>query len=758
MSDFLQLAQTLTLALKALQMYTANHPKSRESLAAALTALDRELTGKSSLQFVVTGDKAFVDGQVQDARNTHVATLVRLVSERAVSGFVFEPGITAEELTAFLTGLTTKPARLEEEGGFEMLLNKAGVERIRLSQVRYQEVREGAETPSEGGASTLSPAAPPASDSPEGLISFLREALLSNLGASERSPGTSPEADGDGLGFLRNLKPADLGGLGALGYDLGLGEEMPTPVQMGTLRQVLLGVDPDEQLRLLAGMASLPDRPAGLALGVKALAGEILASAIGTLTRKGHPWGRLRGPLQQLLRSLPQKREVLEAMATHLRDAGPDGQQMESLLRELEWEELSLEGQLLKILEEGHLFLLSLEQRLAFLRELLELRRHDEFLRILDQLIEALQSEFPDLRLKSAQTLFGVARWVQVPGLPLGGEGTLSEALHAHFAWEPDPPIHKWTAEALDALLTTTIQRGELGRSISELRELEGLCAFLDEQYPWRLEALERLRAVLFRPPLMDAALEQAFKLPRDGVVAEVYPYFEFLGDPMARHLVERLADESDRTRRGRIVECLRALNQVAIPPLMEALGSPTWYLVRNALTLLSDLGDAGSLPAIVPLLRHAEPRVRRTAVRTLWKLGGPEAEPHLLARMKDTDGGTLQEILFVLGQLKSENSLPAVMEMAQDKRVVESLRLQALDTLAHIASPKAIGVLQECLRRRSFFGGGESPEVRFAAAKALMALGTGEAEATLRKVVEADPRGEERESLRRILAAGRPS
>jgi HEAT repeat protein len=125
---------------------------------------------------------------------------------------------------------------------------------------------------------------------------------------------------------------------------------------------------------------------------------------------------------------------------------------------------------------------------------------------------------------------------------------------------------------------------------------------------------------------------------------------------------------------------------------------------------------------------------------------------------MKDTDGGTLQEILFVLGQLKSESSLPAVMEMAQDKRVVEALRIQALDTLGHIASPKAMGVLQECLRRRGFFGGGEVPEVRMAAAKALMTLGTEEAKDTLRKVVEADPRGDERESLRRILAVGRPS
>jgi HEAT repeat protein len=125
---------------------------------------------------------------------------------------------------------------------------------------------------------------------------------------------------------------------------------------------------------------------------------------------------------------------------------------------------------------------------------------------------------------------------------------------------------------------------------------------------------------------------------------------------------------------------------------------------------------------------------------------------------MKDTDGETLQEILFALGQLKSETSLPPLLELAQDKRVLEKLRLQALETLGHIGSGKALPVLLECLRRKGFFGGGETPSVRLAAAKALQELGTPEALLALQKAVEAEPRGEEREALRRLLGPGQPS
>jgi HEAT repeat protein len=127
-------------------------------------------------------------------------------------------------------------------------------------------------------------------------------------------------------------------------------------------------------------------------------------------------------------------------------------------------------------------------------------------------------------------------------------------------------------------------------------------------------------------------------------------------------------------------------------------------------------------------------------------------AEPHLLAQMKDTDAETMQEILFALGQLRSEAGMAQVTELAQDKRVVERLRIQALDTLGHIASPKAMPVLLECLRRKGFFGGGEAPAVRLAAAKALAALGTPEAITALKRAADSEPRGEEREFLRRLL------
>ncbi len=823
MKDFPRLAQTMSVALKALQMYTETHPRTEEAAAIAHATLGLWFSEHAKLQFVVTGTKVFVDGELQETRSPHVTGLAKLVAERGISGFTFEPGVSPAEYLVFLAGLGTRPQLLDEQGGFEALLRNAGVLHIKVAQTRYQEISEGDQGGSGDQAPALNPAAPAQSAMSAGdLVKFLREALMLSItqGASAagteagqtpgvgsgtgggrgsdagegadrgrgRGGGQGAEAGGgidsaakgstggpdsqnssgsqSGVGGqgsaggqgdqgpspLPGFGPADLSGLGPVGRELGLGEGMPSPPRMGVLRQILMDLPPAIQLSLLASLATLPDHPAGLSLGIRALAGEVLASATSQALSEGISWTQLQGPIKDVLRHFQERASLVRALSARLRTSGQDASQAELILRLMEWEEMSLEAKLVKVLEEGFFFELTLEERLALLRELLDLRRFDEFQRIQEVLVETLQSEQPGQRLKATQTLAGLAHWVEDPGLPPGAEAGLLEALRAHFAWEPESQVLRGTTQALESLLTALVHRGELHAIISEVQGLNSLCAFMNAEQLWRKEALGQLCAALIRPDLLDAAIDQTFAHDRKLVVQEVHPYLVFLGAPMAQQLVDRLGAESDRTRRGRLVEAVRSLGPVALPALQEALQAPAWYLVRNALTLLPEVASAEEAPAITPLLRHPEPRVRRTAVRALWKLLGPGAEHALLARMKDTDAETLQEILFVLGQLRSESCLGPVTDLAKDKRVVERLRIQALETLGQIGSPKAIPVFLDCLRRKGFFTSGEPPAVRLASAKGLAALQTPEAREALKRVVEGEPRGAERDQLRQLL------
>ena len=833
MKDFPQLAQSLRIAVKALQMYTESHPRTQEAAASAYATLDLWLSAQPKLQFVVTGTKVFVDGELQETRSPHVTGLAQLVAERGISGFTFERGVTPAEYLVFLAGLGTRPQLLEEQGGFEAMLRSAGVLHIKVAQTRYQEIREGEQAGSGDKAPALNPTEPVQGVPPGDLVKFLREALMlsvtqgiSAAGAggtgalqagqapstgshtgggqgadrgrgkgggrgAEEGRGVDSAAKGgqgaeagrgvdsaakgglgaeagrgvdsvakggldsgedQGPGPLPGFGPADLSGLGPVGRELGLGDGMPSPPRMGVLRQILLDLPPAVQLSLLASLATLPDQPAGLSLGIRALAGEVLAAATTQALSEGISWAQLQGPIKDVLRHFPERASLVRSLSARLMTSGQDASQAELLLRLLEWEEMTLEAKLVKVLEEGFFFELTLEERLALLRELLDLRRFDEFHRIQEVLFETLRSTQPGERLKATQTLAGVAHWVEEPGLPPDAEAALVEALRAHFGREPEPLVLRGTTQALESILTALVHRGELNAIISELQELSPPRAALHPKQPWREEALNQLREALVRPQLMDAAIDRTFAHDRKSVAKDVHPYLVFMGAPMALHLVNRLGAEEDRARRGRLVEAVRSLGPVALPALLEALQAPAWYLVRNALTLLPEVADGDQAPAITPLLRHPEPRVRRTAVRALWKLAGPGAEHALLARMVDTDGETLQEILFVFGQLRSESCLGPVTDLAKNRRVVERLRIMALETLAQIGSPKAIPVFLECLRRKGFFTSGEPPAIRLASAKGLAALMAPEAREALKRVVEGEPRGAERDELRLLL------
>ncbi len=764
MATILEVIQSLEFAVKSMQMYTAQHPRAQAAIQSVRQNIETWIGDKPSLHLAVAQDKIFADSVKVEGQSPHMSAMSKRFAERMIAGFIIQKNVAEPDIIAMLDLLTLKPAKIEELGGPTQILESKGVTGIRVSQTRYKEIGEGdggqegeeaapAPIPSPGfdageDATASVPELLPTPGPPEHLVNIVREALSGILTMSVPAAGS-----GDSGLLLSKIQPAFLGNLGPLGYQLGLGEGMPSMAQMAVLRQVIEGLPPESQLSLLGGLATLPAKPEGLALGVRELSPIILSQAVITLLQQGIPWSHLQGILQDILRPLSDRESLARALSIRMREAGLDGDLAEALLRRMDWEALSLEAKVVRALEEGQLWDLSLEQRLAFLRELLDEDRSAAFLRILDRILETLQMEDASLRLAAAQTLAGIAHWARHPGLPRDGEDTLLQKLQTHFTFEPQASVHRNTTEALSAILAAIIWRGELAHGQAGLTELRDLCGILDTIPPWRQEGLDQLHTRLCQPDLLGRVMEILCESDKELAASEIIPYLEWLGPESASALMAKLGNESDRTRRGRIIEALRTLGPAAVPVVRLSLQDPAWYLVRNALNLLGDLGDAGSLGEVIPLMRHRDGRVRRAAVRAAWKLGGPTSEPHLVAILKDTDPETQFEILFALGQINATNSAPVVVELAEDRRASERLRLKALETLGQIGSTPTIPLLIELIKRKGFFGAvSESFDIRLGVAKALQGIGSPEARWALQKLVESQGKGPERIAMQRVL------
>lgn len=749
--NFLDLVQTLQMALKALLMYTDQHPRSQEGLRALLEGIEAWLVHKPALHIAASGGKLFLDGAPTEGQNLHTAALVRQLSERQISGFVIQRGVTQEELLGMLKILILKPSKLEEMGGVAKVMADQKLRRISLSQTQYKEVREGedsSQTAVEGPeelAAQLQSALPAIMDLSK-MLKRWQEGLDSGLVNPEASQPGRRDGTGEPL-------PLDLAFLGPVAEDLGWGSGFPTAPQMEALRQALLALPGPTLLSMLQGLETLPSTPTSLGMAFQSLAPEMLGHAASKTLLQGGSWNGLKDTLFDLIRSSPQKQAMVESLEAQFRGHGLEPGRMQDLLRQMDWDNQSLDEKVRRATSEAALWDLSLDQRLTLLRELLDLNRSEEFLQVLELFLEQLTSENAFRRDAAAKALAAVSHWMQDPGLPLEAQGPLLQGLVAHFGWETVPAIHAITTQALETVLACLVSRGEAPLAQAMIQEMEGLCAFLEDSPEWRGQGLLKLRGRLIAEDLMSATVENLHRAEAEDMLTNAIPYFEFLGEPAARYLVDTLGEEPDRKRRGRLLDVIRVLGPVAIPALQEGLRSPTWYLVRNTLNLMADMGDAGLLDEVAVCLGHADGRVRRSAVRAMWKLGGPAGGKHLLACLPGTDPETQMEILFGLGQIQIPEAVPALLELSKNGGSAERLRIKAIETLGQISSPAAVPGLLELVRRKGrIFTSAEATDIRIAAARALLVLGVPQAEQGLRQVVADEPRNQDRDALQRIL------
>lgn len=684
MSSFQDIATSLQATLKALQMYTGTHPRSRSALENLAGILGEWLQDKPSLHIAISAQKVFLDGSPIEAQSLHLTALHRQFSERQISGVILQRGVPPEELQALLEVLILKPARIEEQGGIASVFAQRNLKFILLSQTQYKAV-QGGQGGEEEGDSAPSVAPPqPAADP-----AVWKEALEAALASGP---------------------PANLSPLGPIAMTLGWGDGLPDSLTLEGFKTALESLPSEGQVAIAAGLPSAPHHPAGLRLA-----------------------------LAEALVGLP----------------GLQGNALNLLLQRLEWGNLSIETRIQRMAESGAFWDLTLDDRMAFLRELLDTGRHELLIRFIDILLEALSIGDTPRREIAANTLAGVAHWMELPQFPMEEEGPLIGGLKAHFAWEPLPHIHRPTTEAMEAVCASLIAKGELSAPLALITELEALCAFTEADQDWRLAGIQRIKDRLAdRELLNQALLIPAFWDPTQLTELAI-PFFEQLGDRGVDYLVERLGEEPDRRRRSHLMNAIRAMGHRALPALERSLHAPTWYLVRNTLNLLADLGDAGLIHSVSQCLRHPDRRVRQAGVRATWKLAGQAAAGPLQALLPETDPETQVEVLFGLGQIQAFGAIPAIGTLATDTRAPLALRVKAVETLTLLAHPTAIPVLSALIERRGrIFTSAEPQELRVAVARALKAIGTQDSVAALKQAISSERRGQEREALMAVLQA----
>jgi hypothetical protein len=249
-------------------------------------------------------------------------------------------------------------------------------------------------------------------------------------------------------------------------------------------------------------------------------------------------------------------------------------------------------------------------------------------------------------------------------------------------------------------MIRSSVGEGDPERSLSLL---EAVIASAENEPAgsWRRQRLEQaaqsavsaeLVADLLSPP--SAQLEK----PARRLLA-------LLREKSIPALLDRLADEPDRTRRKVLVDLLTEVGHLDVGLFVSALNDPRWYLVRNIITILAKINAPSSAMHIETQLRHPDARVRREAVRALATTGGDKAIAKIRASLTDADEGVRLAAIAALGSIRSDQSTSNLIEVAQAaKRHSIRERKEALSSLALQPDTAAAKYLSRTATRRWVF------------------------------------------------------
>jgi HEAT repeat protein len=178
--------------------------------------------------------------------------------------------------------------------------------------------------------------------------------------------------------------------------------------------------------------------------------------------------------------------------------------------------------------------------------------------------------------------------------------------------------------------------------------------------------------------------------LPRKREIAsELEAVLIRAGAEGADAVIELLAEESLASDRHVYLDVLPRL-QAGVPTLVHMLGDTRWFVVRNAADLLGEMRVQSAEPALLPLLEHADERVRKSAANALINLGTTTGFRKVCEMLQAESPKTRAHAAMALASRKDERSTAQLRTVLEDEPDTE-VQLALLAALGKIATPAAV-------------------------------------------------------------------
>lgn len=214
------------------------------------------------------------------------------------------------------------------------------------------------------------------------------------------------------------------------------------------------------------------------------------------------------------------------------------------------------------------------------------------------------------------------------------------------------------------------------------------------------------------------------------------------VGTPFIAPLLDRLSIESNRSARRIYLNLLTRLGEVCLPQTISRLTDERWFVVRNMLYLLRELGSPEILEHVRPYIHHQHPKVSQEALKTCLLFRDREAVPYLLTLLKGESEGQLIQAVSQAASCDDPAVYNRLVAMLQEGGVMNfrlELKRAIVRSLSSSAPRKCLRVFAGILGSHNFFHSKQLEELKLEVIAALEKLPGDEAKRLLHEQTKSD-------------------
>ncbi len=691
----------LSLAIKTMGIYPSAHPAIKASVERLYAIMEGVLEASPELKLGIAQKNLLVDGQFLDKTNEIFRDFALQFHRRGVASITFKKDLNAEELRMFLEVASTEPKMLQKSGGFLRLCQEGKISHIDIVEIDYEKVlgvEEGIGEAAEEGK---------VRSDEEIWTDLIRSLDLYSglkLGEVEHNFLLHLEEEPDkmvayleGVASKGSLGMSNLGGvavrktINSIGNYIFKNLPQEKEVHRKKLAEVVSHLNPKLRIQLIDAEIDIePGQIDVVTEIIPDLSNSVIVEMM-TLAVSGE--GRVTERLVKLFHKIvpeeERKREIIPLFGDSLADMS--GKEDPLYMRQL-IENLFLSKPTKDFISEAYRKALKeLNEQISSISGIKEYTDSLNERRIEEQASTVLMDL---IRLETESSDYvEIAKNLGKVGMDFLLTGRYEKA-----------------KEIIEALIEEA--GPEKGRTDGERNACK--------------EALEKLRDIGIVHDLVTALRDWG---------KEKYETIHFIllhmGEIAVVPLLEALGRETDSSLRKKIISVIVGLGEEAIPEIVRRFSDKNWYVVRNMVRILREIGMEKAVRYLDIPLKHEDPRVRKEVVYALSSIGGREALKLISLMTGDPDGEVRRGAIKYLGVMRNKESVPLLMKLIAQRNPFghkNYLIISGIEALGEIGAGEAVPGLVRLLRRSTIFARSRNDEVRIAAATALEKIGNEQA------------------------------